>query len=389
MLILSTASQAQWIESQGQATIRDGDKQYAKQRALQQAIKHALIYSGANISNVQQVVDGVLTSQSTQLVSNGEIQQIEIIDENYSNDKVSLTVRLNVYAKERVCLSSDFKKSLAVTQFPIVRREHAVVGELYHLGKAASQQLVSLLNELSNSTLVRPFYQATIDNTGYFEQQLRQDNRLISSVAESSDSQYVLLGRITDLQLAEQPTPEWRAWAGNHYGRYFGVEISVYNSQTFEQILNKTYHSTGEWTFNQRQPVDVFSAQFWHQPFGETVTDELTKAVADIQEALGCQPLNGVIVQKQQNSVTFNVGSQHGLRKGQIFTLAYQHFFIGKNGQRVPQTITSPFEVVIEQVFPNSAIGRSVGNALLANIQVGDIVEMTTWHEEEALDEDE
>ena len=51
--IYSTSSVGQWYESQGVATIKDGDNKAAKTQAVQNALKKALLVAGASVSSVR------------------------------------------------------------------------------------------------------------------------------------------------------------------------------------------------------------------------------------------------------------------------------------------------------------------------------------------------
>ncbi|WP_462173875.1 flagellar assembly protein T N-terminal domain-containing protein [Pseudoalteromonas xiamenensis] len=58
-------SQAEWFESTGYAVIDDGDIAKARHAAIKDAVRQALIFSGASVSSVQTIADGVLSQRSS------------------------------------------------------------------------------------------------------------------------------------------------------------------------------------------------------------------------------------------------------------------------------------------------------------------------------------
>ncbi|MFT5313041.1 MAG: hypothetical protein ACI8Z9_001525, partial [Paraglaciecola sp.] len=49
-----------WFEASGQAVIKNGNKEVARQRATQEAIKQALLFAGASVDSVQHMANGLL-----------------------------------------------------------------------------------------------------------------------------------------------------------------------------------------------------------------------------------------------------------------------------------------------------------------------------------------
>ena len=79
VLTFSPFTHAQWYESTGHAVIQNSDIPGAKAAAIKDAITQALVFSGARVSSVQTLVDGVLTQDQLKISSQGEIQKIELV----------------------------------------------------------------------------------------------------------------------------------------------------------------------------------------------------------------------------------------------------------------------------------------------------------------------
>ena len=99
LLTFSASTYAQWFESTGHAQIQNGDISSAKSAAIKDAITQALVFSGARVSSVQTLVDGVLTQDQLKISSHGEIQKIELVSEQRQNQQFAITLRLDVFAQ--------------------------------------------------------------------------------------------------------------------------------------------------------------------------------------------------------------------------------------------------------------------------------------------------
>ena len=93
--------------------------------------------------------------------------------------------------------------------------------------------------------------------------------------------------------------------------------------------------------------------------------------------------IQGKIQNIKDNTITFNLGKQHGIKKGQSFALAHKSFFTDEDGGQQPYIITSSNHVRVNQVYNRSAIAKSIGDELLANIQTSDIVLLIELEETE------
>jgi len=374
LLCITLPLHAQWYESTGQSQIRDGDTNRAKTRAVEDAIKQALIFAGASVTSVQTVANGLMTQEQTHVSSHGEIQNIKLVDEVYSSDSVSVTLRLDIFANEKQCYASEFKKSLAITQTQMPNQEQARNGQIFDINKAFSERIFKSIKSADRSITPRAYYQQAIRVTNYFNQQYSFDQTLIEQIAKNSDSQYVLISKIKDISMGEKQNSEMMFWQSNRFERFFDFELMLFNAQTQEIIMQQDYSTSGIWRFDKTAKVDVKSNKFWHSEYGKTLDDLSNQISLDLQEKLSCLPIQGKIKHKKGNKITFNLGKEHGVKKGQSFAIAYQSFFTDEEGIQQPYIITSANHVRVNQVYNRSAIANSIGDELLANIQISDIV---------------
>ncbi|MBE0363761.1 hypothetical protein PULV_a1250 [Pseudoalteromonas ulvae UL12] len=381
LLFLAINCHAQWYESTGQAQIRDGDKHSAKARATEDAIKQALVYAGASVSSLQSVADGLITQDQLKVRAHGEINNIELIDETYSNDFVSVTVRLDIFPNDKQCFSSDFKKSVAITQTQLSNREDALHGQIFDINKAFSEKLFQTIRNNEQSLAARPYYNKSIRVQDYFSEQLQFDNRLVEQIATHTDSQYVLISQITDASLGSQQNSDFLFWQDEQFERFFNLDFMLINALTHELMWQNTYQTSAVWRFKKTAQPSVFSSQFWRSEYG-TAIEQLTRQVSfDLRDTLTCLPLQGQIKEIRDNTIVLNLGTDQGVKKGQSFSVAHRSHILDTNGYPMPYIIQSENKVRIEQVFKHSAIASSISDELLANIQRSDIVLLVEWQE--------
>lgn len=377
--VYSSNIRAQWVEASGSAEIRNGDKHEAKNKAVKNAVKEALMFAGASVSSVQEVTDGLLTQDNFKVSAHGSIQQIELIDEHHSQGIISVTIRADIVtstnsAEEARCFSSEFRKSVAITQLSLNNREQAKIGSLYGIGKVFSQRLADLMRKESDYVLARPWYQQKINNQTSFEQYYDNDLKVIDTIGQSSESQFVLLGQITDMSFGDQTSSDFAFWKDRAIERYFSVDFMLYNTSTKEQVYREQFDAVGDWSFDPRRRVDIKGQKFWRSNYGGSITSVIEQVKMAVEQVVYCQPLQGKIVRVDGNQIQFNLGANHGVVKGQRFSIIHQSHFVNENGKHLPRFVISPYQVEVVDVYTKTAVANSINDELLGNIQTTDHV---------------
>jgi hypothetical protein len=149
LLLTSLTSNAQWYEAQGHASIDIDSVDIARAKAMENALKKALLVAGASVSSVQQVVNGLLTQDQLSIRASGNVNAVELIDELHRNKMISVTIRADIIPQEKKCLAVDLKKSILLTQSHLKHREQANIGSIYQLNSAVIRQLNKKLRSQS------------------------------------------------------------------------------------------------------------------------------------------------------------------------------------------------------------------------------------------------
>lgn len=372
--IYSTSSVGQWYESQGVATIKDGDNKAAKTQAVQNALKKALLVAGASVSSVRQVVNGLLTQDEISIRASGSVNSLELISESYSDDLVTVTIRADIFSQEKKCFAADYRKSMLITRSNILHREQANVGSLYALDKALVKHLANKIQQqgiyLDTNLALHTKTEFSRLNQTLNTQSLKN---LTMSLANMTNSQYVLFSEIQDLSMANDENNDWQFWQKNIYQRQFNIALYIHDGTTGERILDKYYQSSAPWQFDKRKQVDVTSHNFWQSEYGQQISLTLDNMVSDIDENMMCQPTQGRIVQVTGNSLIFNLGKRHGVKVGDEFSLLHLDSFISDDKRTYPGFNISPYKVIVNSVSQDSAHATTTEQHILDNIQINDL----------------
>jgi hypothetical protein len=107
LLLSSIPCNAQWYEAQGHASTDEDSVDVARTKAMENALKKALLVAGASVSSIQQVVNGLLTQDQLSIRASGSVNSIELIDELHRDNMISVTVRAYIFPQEKKCFSLD------------------------------------------------------------------------------------------------------------------------------------------------------------------------------------------------------------------------------------------------------------------------------------------
>lgn len=366
---------AQWYESQGHAYIMQGNTLDARTKAIENALKKALLVAGASVSSVQQVVNGLLTQNEINIRATGNINAFEIIDETYQDKTVTVTIKADIIPQARQCFSADYRKSMLITKSHLVHREQANIGGIYSLDAAIMKRLSDQIKR--DGTYLSP--QLSVKSSSAFSRynnslQLDKIKAVSMSLASMTDSQYVMYSEIEDVSFATQAENAWAFWQENIYERFFQLSVHIYNGVNGERLFEKTYRNAAPWTFSKREQIDPNSHVFWQSRYGQVIDQVLDQVSTDIDDNMMCQPTRGKIVQVTADQVRFNLGKQHGVQIGDEFSLLHLKNFTTDSGHSYAGFTVSPFNVKVIQVSQSNAVAQTTDGALIDSIQINDLV---------------
>lgn len=373
-ILLIPSSFGQWYETQGSAFINNGDEKLARTKAMENALKKALLVAGASVSSVQQVVNGLLTQDEINIRATGNVNSFELVSESYHDNLVTVTIRADIFPQEKQCFSADYRKSLLLTKAQLQDREQANIGGIY---KIDSSVIKKLANKLTQEGLYLDTKLALKHNSAFsrYKNSMQEENikTLSMSLAASSDSQFILFAEIQDLSFANKNNNTWQFWQDNIFDRYFQLAIYIYNGNDGELVFTKEYRNSAPWNYNKRILVDVNSISFWQNDYGTMIDNVLSQIITDIDDNMMCQPTRGKIVQLSGNTIKINLGARHGVKVGDEFSLLHSSNFTTNLGKIYAGYNVSNFKVKITQLTRDSATAVTPDETIIDSIQVNDL----------------
>ncbi|NTS75413.1 flagellar assembly protein T N-terminal domain-containing protein [Catenovulum sp. SM1970] len=372
--LVALPTHAGWYQATGVANIYKGDIDKARKAAIKDAVRDALLFSGAAVTSAQQVTNGLLTQDMFEVRASGVVNDIELISEKIQGDEIKIVLRADIFAEERQCSSADYRKPLSVAQFKLKNQYQAKVGELYDLDKAIGQRLFKLLKSDSQEVEARTYIDHKMALASQDLMKRTENSTQLLSLANQSDTQYLITASLDDISIDNEHPSFWQTPT-----RFFEMNVFVYNTFSGENIAQFEYASEAEWDFDLKKQVDLQSRRFWQSNYGQMVAEQINRAFSDIENLMHCQSVEAKIVSVDGYQLGLNLGKNNGIKTGDKFRILHQSSFIDKQGRARPQFIISPYEVEVTQAYQQNSFAKTPTERLLGSVQVGDIIRQSEF----------
>lgn len=359
---------AAWYEAKGYAIIEDGDKASAKRKATQEALKQAMLFAGASVNSVHTLTNGLLESEHTTISSSGEVAQLELIDEVYSGDMVTVSVRADIFAKAKSCNAQYEEKHFSTTRFLIKNRQQLTHGDITKFDEVLTQRFARLMRTTTDTLRVTHI----APHSTQFKTQFTEQN--VRNLSQQTNTQYVVMGTINDLSIETSDPSLLTPWRGSTQKRHFGLTLHVYDGINGGLLFTQSYATAAAWTYDKFESVDEYSQQFWESRYGVAVQELIQNALQDIKEAIACQPLTGRVLHVAGNSFSVSLGQDNGISENDELYLYQAKEVIDNYGRKYLQYVIYPGTFVVRNAFSNSSSVVSENTAVMANIQENDFV---------------
>lgn len=373
LLSLSVHAQAEWFDAKGRAPIVNGDKDIARNMAVQDALKHALLFTGAQVSSVTQLSNGLLSNDRFEVKSSGSVRNLQLISEDTANNKMVVHIRVDIVATNKTsCAASHLVKLVAMTKFPLRHRQQAASGAIFNIGNQTAQQFFNKTSNVKGSfkttqllpvaqTFSQPF---STNNNQQIPQQL---------LAQQADSQYLLTAAIEDVSLAK-PASSWLGLVTDNPMRVFTSSFTLFDGLNGQEIWNKRYSTIAPWTFGRTEKIDLASQQFWQSPYGASINSQLDNVINDINQTLQCIEVKGSVIRVDNEFLTVNLGLRNGVKKGDKLNVYHLNTFTDNRGIIRQSTIINPTKFVVNTVYSHHLEATPENGMLYGDIQNDSLV---------------
>lgn len=370
-LFIAVPCYAKWYETEGTATIRNGDVVTARAQATDDAIRQAMLESGSFVSTSQTINNGVYSNDSFNIASNNNIKQYALVSEKRHNGFLTVKIRIFMDEQPQACLGANYGKSILPVLFVYGDKQYQNSERgLKNINTWLTTEFTKELNKYQ-AIITKPFLNKNTDidpiSTTKGKNQLKT---MVEHLARTADVQYVLLGVIRDISM-HKANDSWLAKTFGDDFREISFDIFAYDGLTTVKVFEANYKDVAPWTLTQE--ADIYSNFFNNSPYGIAINKLLKKATNDLTNTLKClKPSGRVIKTDHEGLIYINLGSIHSIKQGTKFLIDHRSTFLDSNNIEHHHTSQAIATYKVIKVFENSSILKAIG-PVDGNIQVDDI----------------
>ncbi|MEW5756528.1 MAG: flagellar assembly protein T N-terminal domain-containing protein [Pseudomonadota bacterium] len=368
MLGMALPLQARMLETEGYAQIRNGAVGQAREMAVQQAIRQALLQSAALVDSASMINGHELVVDSARVSAAGLVKDVVVLKEWSKEEIYYVKIRAQV-VEEKMRVPSNaarYRKKVAVTQFQVLNRTH-----IADLPRVATELPFELLRRIENTGGI-----LAVDGTQYLvdpegphavegvEVNLQQS---VVRLAEALDVQFIIGGVIRDMGGSS-------AWFKKT--RRLELDVTVYDGVSGTVISKRRINDAIEdLGLNATRQPPFASAEFLRTDYGRVVDAGLDKLARGVVADLSPLPFTARIVRASGNEIYFDAGASSLVRVGDVL-MAYRQSDLpvddGRPRRFMGSQETPLATLVVRKVQPLFSIGELEGDAI--KLQPGDIV---------------
>lgn len=381
LCLISLPLQAAWYKTIGSAAIINNDEEYARQQAIQDALRQAMLKAGASVSSIQKLSNGALTRDDFQIRANSEVRQYQLLDEEIRDARIFVRVRSYIVADRSGCSGGLYAKDISLIRFNWQHKDDARYGQIYQLDRAVTRALFDRLGQQRQVFVTRSWLD---NNLGVEPGKIQQGDsdfaRQIQALAVQTDSQYLIFGSIVDASL-QQPDQGIAdnifpgAWFKTPLRR-FTLQLYLYDGLTGQLLEQPFYQTQANWTFDKEAVVDPISQDFWQSSYGMEITSTLNRITEELKGRLQCERPTARIIRIDGLDYHINLGKTNGLKVGDRFRILHKADFTDVNGQDHALRNAAAGTMEVTKVYPENAVLRPLSQYAAGNIQVSDLAEL-------------
>ena len=375
LLFWSQLALATWYQGSAQQKLSglNYDLDSIRTATIKQAITNASLKSGVYVTSESIVLDGLLQSSKNVFKNKGDIRRVEILSETISGDR--LTVIVNVDIKPMInCNQDGYVKSVTVAQFPFVNSMPIINSELFNLGSQITRRLSSQLSQSETIAEPQQLNESFTSKSSLKTLNLQNIDKVSHHLATKYGNQFIVFGFIQDVGLFEQVTDNLLIDDVN-LRRNFTIQLYLYDAWQSSLLINKRYHGEANWNFDDHENLDTDNSVFWRSDYGRVVLNTLSNAVIDINDLITCQKSLIQIVHKNQNEAIINLGTKHGVKAGDEFSLIRRKLSQNHQEQTLPMLILEENSTLrVKHASYNNTVLISDDPSFINTSQIYDLV---------------
>lgn len=314
LLLVACNSIAAWYEASGVAAI-DGDVAAARQAAINDAVRNALLYAGMELHSSQLVANGVLAREELSWSSHASVHDIRLLSETHSGNRLTVQIHAELRPSSSDCKKPRAsRKRMKLGDVRLREAMHAQQGGLYHLGRDSQRELLRQLQRQAGQRL---------------------------ALSDQPDAPYRAEISIIDASMLGDFAPNWQWWQ-EPPKRALRLLLDVRHSHSGEVVLQQEYAGSAVWGFKPTETVDSSSQRYWQSAYGNLNRTLLEQMARDLNSAFACKPLYGRVTSVQGKRLWLDVGVNDGVNQGFIVNLYKTRQFLEADGSVTTVLLAEP-----------------------------------------------
>ncbi|WP_077530443.1 flagella assembly protein FlgT middle domain-containing protein [Vreelandella utahensis] len=278
--------------------------------------------------------------------------------------------------------TSRFRKSVAITRFPLMDSDGAVLGRLDNVVEALPRMLSAELSPretiLMHSAFDRRLYDRPLNAPTV--QAVDRNLTRASELTRAMGVQFVISGVVRDIGVED---PEaWgtstASWLGRGLGvsnqqRRLAVDLFVYDGLSGVMVMSDRLEVRGEWDHAREAEVGFGTPAFAETDFGQRIGQRVSNLADEVAVNLGCQPFIASVERVDNERIRISAGADSGLRPGQTMELLRAERYLDQP-QDYPALRPTGQTMEVQQVQPRFSSGQLPVEGGRINVQRGDRV---------------
>jgi hypothetical protein len=372
------------VEVQGQAPIV-GSVNYARQQALEDAMRQASLRAEAHVVSTQLMTKGVMQQDDIKLKSQANVKNVEVLWEGAEQGIYSVTIRADVKAMQMCQKGNSLRKAVAVTGFGLVSPKQTSLGQLQNIEQDLARVFINTLNDSGQMHALDASHIGLYENPAFAPSVQNQQRHLTTSMtlAQNLGAQYIVSGIVRGLDTLStvannvEPEESWLSLVGltdEPTDRQFAVDVFVHDGFSGALIFSNSYATQGKWNLDRMANVRFASPAFWKSNYGHAVKDLLAGAIDDVSMSLRCQPFMAKIIKTEGKRLHIEALAGAGIRPGDKFSIYRSGTFYNLDLEPRIELTNTDMKATVKQVQPQFIVAELAMSAQQLSIQRDDIV---------------
>jgi hypothetical protein len=373
------------VEVEGQAPI-SGAVSYARQQALEDAMRQASLRAEAHVVSTQLMSKGAMLKDEIKLKSQSKIKDVEVLWEDSNDGIYRVAIRADVKAVQ-MCKSqgNNLRKAVAVTGFGLVSAKQTSLGQLHNIEQDLARVFINTLNDTGQMHALDASHIGLYAKPAYAPSSQNQQSHLTTSMAlaQNLGAQYIVSGIVRGLDTLStvadkvQRDDTWLSLVGladEPAARQFVIDVFVHDGFSGALIFSNSYATQGKWNLDRMANVRFASPAFWQSHYGHAVKDLLAGAIDDVSMSLRCQPFMAKIIKTEGKRLHIEALAGAGIRPGDKFSIYRSGTFYNLDLEPRIELTNTDMRATVKQVQPQFIVADLTMSAQQLSIQRDDIV---------------